>query len=119
LFPPQGKIILQIQLTDLYWKSFDISTRDNIWVTLWLVTWMTISITMLKVYKTTKNSCEIKRKKPDVTLWLANITDHNVNQVLPPPPYKLQYRIKNQNLGLSLDTNTKNEKMFNYSLRRM
>jgi len=39
--------------------------------------------TMLQVYKTPKKSCERKIRKSHVTLWLANVTNHNVAQVLP------------------------------------
>ena len=60
-----------------------ITYADNTWVTLWLVTLVTLPTTMLQVYKTTKKSCERKRKKPHVTLWLANVTNNNVTQVLP------------------------------------
>jgi len=74
-----------------------ITYADNTWVTLWLVTLVTLPTTMLQVYKTTKKSCERKRKKPHVTLWLANVTNNNVTQVLPDYCYLTQkYKHKYQ-----------------------
>jgi len=68
-----------------FW-SFSLQIIDNTWVTLWLVTLVILPTTMLQVYKTTKHSCERKRRKPHVALLLANVTNiinHNVTQVLP------------------------------------
>jgi len=47
----------------LYLSLFYSLLADNTWVTLWLVTLVTLPTTMLQVYKTTKKSCERKRRK--------------------------------------------------------
>jgi len=58
-------------------------------VTLRLVTLVILPTTMLQMYKTIKKSCERKKRKPHVTLWLANVTNHNVTQMLPLVMYQL------------------------------
>jgi len=38
---------------------------------------------MSQVFKETKKYCERKRRKTFVTLWLTNVINHNVTQMLP------------------------------------
>jgi len=45
--------------------------------------WWHCPTTILQEYKKTKQPCERKRRKSLVTLWLVNVTNHNVTQVLP------------------------------------